>query len=289
MTTELLNVLLDDVMPDVPGIGLTLAERAILFAAIEFCDRSGAWQYNQALMSSIAQQPSYNFTPPADTEVVGVTQAWYNGKLIKFKSADQLEKEAINGDYWNLSFLPATLTAGPLVVGTQYQITGYVAGDDFTNVGAVSNANGSIFTATGTTPANWAGASVLSVTQNTNSTSTPWSAMVGTPQGFTIQVPSQFILVPMPDTSYPNSIQMTLSLKPTRAATGMEQWVMDKYRDELASGALSRLLIMLQKPWSNPQLGEFYKQRFETGINNAAAMNTMVQTLPSINIEPSPV
>ncbi len=44
----------------------------------------------------------------------------------------------------------------PLVVGQIYEIMNYVMDDDFTNVGAASNATGVIFTASGTTPTHWA-------------------------------------------------------------------------------------------------------------------------------------
>ncbi len=47
------------------------------------------------------------------------------------------------------------LTAGTLTTGQTYQIVSYVAGDNFTNVGAGANAAGVNFTATGTTPATW--------------------------------------------------------------------------------------------------------------------------------------
>lgn len=52
-------------------------------------------------------------------------------------------------------------TVGPLVVGKRYTITNFVAGDDFTNVGATSNATGISFVATGTTPTTWTNASQL--------------------------------------------------------------------------------------------------------------------------------
>jgi len=289
MITKLFTALYDEVLPDISGVGQSLALNAIRNAAIEFCDRSGCWPYNQSLLSSVASQPNYSFVPPADTEVVGVTQAWYNGEPIRFKSAFELEKEAINGNYSNLDFLPATLTAGPLTIGTKYQITGYVAGDDFTNVGATSNANGAVFTATGTTPTNWAGASVLSETQNLNATSTPWTDVIGTPSGFTIQFPDKFILVPMPQTAYTNSIKMTLSIKPTRTSTGMEQWVIDKYREEIAHGAKAKLFALPQKPWSNSDEARFHQAMFETGIRNASVMNTQTQLLPSMVTSPSPI
>ena len=56
---------------------------------------------------------------------------------------------------------PHYITSGSLTVGVTYQITTYNSGDDFTNVGAPSNANGVYFVATGTTPTNWTHASHL--------------------------------------------------------------------------------------------------------------------------------
>jgi hypothetical protein len=53
------------------------------------------------------------------------------------------------------------LTSGLLVTGNRYQIVTYLAGDNFSNVGAASNATGAIFTATGTTPTTWTNSSVL--------------------------------------------------------------------------------------------------------------------------------
>lgn len=53
------------------------------------------------------------------------------------------------------------LTSGTLTIGKKYRIDTYVTGDDFTNVGASSNASGVEFTATGTTPTTWTNASSL--------------------------------------------------------------------------------------------------------------------------------
>jgi len=56
---------------------------------------------------------------------------------------------------------PQSATSGALVVGVSYQIAVYNAGDDFTNVGAASNATGVKFVATGTTPTTWSNSSEL--------------------------------------------------------------------------------------------------------------------------------
>jgi len=52
-------------------------------------------------------------------------------------------------------------TSGTLTTGKNYRIENYVAGDDFTNIGASSNATGVEFTTTGTTPTTWTNGSAL--------------------------------------------------------------------------------------------------------------------------------
>jgi hypothetical protein len=57
--------------------------------------------------------------------------------------------------------IPTNFTAGLLVIGQIYTITDFQFGDDFTNVGAASNATGQTFIATGTTPTTWINFSTL--------------------------------------------------------------------------------------------------------------------------------
>ena len=53
-------------------------------------------------------------------------------------------------------------SSGLLVVGETYTIVSDQAGDDFTNIGAATNATGVVFAATGTTPTTWTHGSTLS-------------------------------------------------------------------------------------------------------------------------------
>ena len=53
------------------------------------------------------------------------------------------------------------LSSGPLVIGKTYFIASYVAGDDFSNVGAALNEEEITFVATGTTPTEWTNLSIL--------------------------------------------------------------------------------------------------------------------------------
>jgi len=75
---------------------------------------------------------------------------------------------------------PTSATSGFLITGRAYRILTYVATDDFTNVGAGSNASGVVFTATGTTPTNWTNGSTVQTAEliDAGATSGPNSQLV---------------------------------------------------------------------------------------------------------------
>lgn len=81
-------------------------------------------------------------------------------------TAAQILRLAINGNVPEVSDQYAgalDLTSGTLVVGNRYRLTNWITADDFTNVGASSNADGVEFIATGTTPATWSNSSVVTI------------------------------------------------------------------------------------------------------------------------------
>lgn len=47
--------------------------------------------------------------------------------------------------------------------------------------------------------------------------------------------------------------------------------IIDRYSDVLASGVKARLMLMPDKPWSNPQLGGYYQDLYDRGLLEANA------------------
>ena len=87
------------------------------------------------------------------------------GNEVVFDGQINLPFDIPSGNYYLLvryggASNQSTQTSGTLLVGQTYQISNYVAGDDFTNVGG-SNTVGATFVATGTTPTAWANGSTL--------------------------------------------------------------------------------------------------------------------------------
>ena len=78
-----------------------------------------------------------------------------------FKDGDTGFSGEIDWTFTRFPVRSIELFKGLLVIGVEYIINNYQSGDDFTNVGAASNANGVVFTATGTTPTTWTNNTVL--------------------------------------------------------------------------------------------------------------------------------
>lgn len=72
----------------------------------------------------------------------------------------------ISPEFRKVNQILPELTSGTLESGEEYLIKEYKGSDVFTNVGATKNETGHIFTASGTTPTTWTGASILVKIQN---------------------------------------------------------------------------------------------------------------------------
>lgn len=95
---------------------------------------------------------------------VSISPTPYDGSLTLILAGRETAFLAYNAGASDVVAALETLTqkSGLLVSGRRYKITAFVTGDDFTNLGAGSNATGIVFTATSTTPTTWTHSSSLS-------------------------------------------------------------------------------------------------------------------------------
>lgn len=123
--------------------------------------------------------------------------------------------------------------------------------------------------------------------QSTFVAGTPWSEQAGTPKYYHIERPDEFILVPYPDTGIAAAIKMKIALKPSRSASGMEKWLIDKHFEEIAHGAKGKLCAMQKKPWSDATKAVYHMREFNFGINKASAHSS--HKLPVMVVAPAPI
>lgn len=98
-----------------------------------------------------------------------VADAFFSGQIFKVGiynreyTAQEAEilSQGGNEQFCDIGASQTDLTSGTLKIGKRYILTDWITNDDFTNVGAASNADGIEFIATGTTPNTWTNSSVV--------------------------------------------------------------------------------------------------------------------------------
>lgn len=113
--------------------------------------------------NTVKMKPYVNITGHSQTAVIlpsiNGTSVTNNKNIVEGSPHSALFDVTLAG----ATTTSATQTTGPLVTGKTYEITNYVTGDDFTNVGAPRNENGVVFTATGTTPTTYSNGTELTL------------------------------------------------------------------------------------------------------------------------------
>lgn len=98
-----------------------------------------------------------------------------------------------------------------------------------------------------------------------------WRTVAARPKYFTQVDTEQVILAAMPDANITAGLTMTLALQPSQAANGFPKWIFNQYLYVLAEGAIAKLMMMPNKPWTDIQNGADRRTKFEAGIANARA------------------
>lgn len=96
-----------------------------------------------------------------------------------------------------------------------------------------------------------------------------WRTTSKTTKHFTQVDTSQILLAPLPEVGITAGLSMTLALQPKLTATSFPSWIANQYMERLADGAVGRLMLMSNKPWSDPANGADHRRRFEAAIANA--------------------
>lgn len=86
-----------------------------------------------------------------------------------------------------------------------------------------------------------------------------WRHQTGTPQ-YALGGPTSVTLVPTPNVAGP--LAMTVALKPSPTATGIDADIFNEYRTGIAHGALAKLMMSPKKPYTSPALAQMHQQQF---------------------------
>ncbi|MBT4080644.1 MAG: hypothetical protein HOE82_08530 [Gammaproteobacteria bacterium] len=96
-----------------------------------------------------------------------------------------------------------------------------------------------------------------------------WETREGTPTAYTQLTKSELSLFPIPNAV--KAVSVRLELKPTLAATSIDDDVYDEWNQAFEYGALVKLLTIPKKEWSDPALALYYKELYEDELRKASS------------------
>ena len=94
----------------------------------------------------------------------------------------------------------------------------------------------------------------------------------GRPSSYSIYQDSQIRFYPTPDTKH--EFEGVGVLKPSLAATGVEDFIYETHGRSIVCGAIYRLALIPGKEWSNPELAVYYKSEFYKHATDAKGRDT---------------
>lgn len=99
-----------------------------------------------------------------------------------------------------------------------------------------------------------------------------WTSVTGTPIAYFQRNDTDIVLYPTPDAG--GSLVATVAVAPSRAAASIDDILADRWLDGLVAGALAKVLLTANQPYSDPARGAYFKQEFgrakvEAGIVSA--------------------
>jgi len=89
------------------------------------------------------------------------------------------------------------------------------------------------------------------------------------PEFWTQMIFNRLWPVPSPNVVIADAITGLAQVKPTDDADGVPDEVFQQWYRGISSGALSRLFLMPNKPWTNGELGVFHAKAFDMAIDAA--------------------
>lgn len=91
--------LFNDVLPDVPGVGLDLAQNAIMNVVIDFCNGSNIWRVFADPQDIIATQNTYDLEPPSGADVAQLMNLSIVGQRTPITAITEDRLLAIDPDW----------------------------------------------------------------------------------------------------------------------------------------------------------------------------------------------
>jgi hypothetical protein len=94
-------------------------------------------------------------------------------------------------------------------------------------------------------------------------------SVTGTPGNFTYLTPDTVYMVPVPSVAPTTGLQLSLILRPTISASGLDSVLMNRYKEPIVHGTIRRLCIMDKQIWTDLAKAKIHGALFNAGISDA--------------------
>lgn len=113
-----------------------------------------------------------------------------------------------------------------------------------------------------------------------------WRTMVGRPQFYIQNRPSELIIAPSPQILAVNGLVILMALKPTRSSTTIDSDIYERWAEHIAFGARARLYDTPNQPYADPQQAVKYRAWFESAIGEAKIDRNRGLNRASVRVRP---
>lgn len=220
--------LLPKVLPSVPGAPQPLVIQHLRDAAIRACETSLLWRYSPPPFILQPGSSENLFRKPQETSVHVVFAAICNDRPLTKLT---LEEAICMYPEWADRFNGLT-------------------GDELWQLTAPETLNAEEFN-----ELLFAGSDSITI---------PPEAYAGgsEPRYITQLTPEKYIVLPLPGADQVYTLRMFYALKPSKAASGMDEVVMAELEDAIIHGALQQLLVMPKVSWNDNTLASYHARQF---------------------------
>lgn len=118
-------------------------------------------------------------------------------------------------------------------------------------------------------------------TNTTVATGTPHVYFQKTPTSDTISV------YPVPAVTVTNGLAIRAAFAPSRSSSTVDDVLFEDWVEDIAAGAVSRLLLMPGQPFSMPAMAGAYRAQFDMGVRSASIQARSGQIAVSSRVQPS--
>lgn len=96
-----------------------------------------------------------------------------------------------------------------------------------------------------------------------------WQTKLGSPEYIVRERDDSYYVVPSPSATMVTALRLQVAIGYLETATGCDDSIRIEWRDAIAAGAKSRLMLIPEKPWTEPTLAAVQGGIYASGVHSA--------------------